>query len=100
MLVDDAPLFRAMVAVVLAPHARVREASAVDAAVALIEERVPDLVILDVRLPPTQTVEGLEPRWICEAGGTVCRCFSCRSVSRCTISTCCSATSPRASDTC
>ena len=60
VIADDSGLFRGMVAAVLEPHAVVRQAADVPAALAEITRRTPDLVILDIRMPPTHTVEGLD----------------------------------------
>lgn len=60
VIADDAPLFRSMVAAVLAPYARVREVGDAPAALQEVGRRPPDIAILDIRLPPTRTVEGIE----------------------------------------
>ncbi len=60
VIADDAALFRSMVATVLASQARVREAGDVATALAEIDRRAPDLVVLDIRMPPTHTIEGLD----------------------------------------
>lgn len=60
IVADDAALFRSMIASVLAQHAQVREVGDAAAAFAEVARKVPDLLILDIRMPPTHTVEGLE----------------------------------------
>lgn len=60
VVVDDAPLLRGLLAASLRPTARVREAGDVPELFDLLRTRRADLVVLDVRMPPTYTVEGLE----------------------------------------
>jgi DNA-binding NarL/FixJ family response regulator len=60
VVVDDAPLFRGLLAQVLAPLGSIREAAATGDALVALRLRRPDIVILDVRMPPTYTVEGLD----------------------------------------
>jgi DNA-binding NarL/FixJ family response regulator len=62
MLVDDAPLVRAGIARLLADEgvevvAQLPDATGLSAAV---RDHQPDAVILDVRMPPTHTTEGLQ----------------------------------------
>jgi len=60
VIVDDAPLFRALLGRVLAPLGSIRDAAATSEVFAALHRSTPDVVILDVRMPPTFTVEGLE----------------------------------------
>ena len=62
MLVDDAPLVREGIARLLGDDGVDVVAQRADALglVAAVEEEHPDVVILDVRMPPTHTIEGLD----------------------------------------
>ncbi|CAM5560695.1 hypothetical protein STENM327S_06224 [Streptomyces tendae] len=51
-------------------------------AVALLREIEllrPDMVVVDIRMPPTHTDEGLGPRWRSASGGPASGCSSCPS---------------------
>ncbi|MBM7808978.1 DNA-binding NarL/FixJ family response regulator [Geodermatophilus bullaregiensis] len=70
MVADDAALFRAGVARLLADAgfdvtAQVGDA---DALLAAVERDPPDAVVLDIRMPPTHTTEGLEAARVLAAG--------------------------------
>lgn len=62
VLADDAALFREALASALrgAGHEVVGEAGDATALVELVRQSKPDVVILDVRMPPTRTTEGLD----------------------------------------
>jgi len=62
VLADDATLFREALASALlnAGHEVVGQAADADGLVRLVEELHPDVAIIDVRMPPTRTTEGLE----------------------------------------
>lgn len=61
LIADDQPLVRAGVARVLgdAGHDVVAEAESADGLAALVDEVLPDVVIVDVRMPPSHTDDGL-----------------------------------------
>ena len=62
VLADDAALFREALAAALrgAGHAIVAEAGDATGLVELVSRTRPDVVLLDVRMPPTRTTEGLD----------------------------------------
>ena len=62
ILADDAVLFREALATALrgAGHEILAEAGDTDGLVELVARTRPDLVVLDVRMPPTRTTEGLD----------------------------------------
>ena len=62
VLADDADLLREALAAALtsAGFEVVGQASDATGLLAMVEERQPDVVVLDVRMPPTHTTEGLE----------------------------------------
>ncbi len=62
VLADDAGFFRETLAAALASAGFeiVGQAGDVDGLLRLIEEAAPDLAIIDIRMPPTNTTEGLE----------------------------------------
>lgn len=62
MLVDDAPLVREGIARLLADEGLdvVAQLSDATALLAAVEAHQPDAVVVDVRMPPTHTTEGLE----------------------------------------
>jgi len=62
MVADDAALFRAGIARLLADAGFDVTAEVGDAAalLAAVEEEPPDAVVVDIRMPPTHTTEGLE----------------------------------------
>jgi len=62
VIADDAPLFRTAVARLLrdAGAEVAAEASDVPTLLAAVEAHRPDVVVVDVRMPPTFTVEGLQ----------------------------------------
>lgn len=62
VIADDAPLFRDGVARLLQAHGCTVVATASDGAeaVAVVARERPDVVILDIRMPPTHTREGLD----------------------------------------
>ena len=69
MLADDAALFRKGVANLLqeAGFDVVGQAENADDLLALVGEHQPDVVIVDIRMPPTHTLEGLEAAKIIRA---------------------------------
>lgn len=62
LVVDDAVLVREALAALLVHHGipRVRQAGDVATALALVRREAPDVVVLDVRLPPTWSTEGID----------------------------------------
>lgn len=62
VLADDAILLREALAAALgtAGFEVVGQADGVDDLIRLVEEQAPDVVVVDVRMPPTHTTEGLE----------------------------------------
>ena len=62
VLADDAVLLREALAGALSAAGFVVIGQAADAAelIALVDRQLPDVVVLDVRMPPTHTTEGLE----------------------------------------
>ena len=62
VLADDRALFRDALAAALAAagHAVVGQAADADELRALVEQHSPDVAIVDVRMPPTLTTEGLD----------------------------------------
>jgi DNA-binding NarL/FixJ family response regulator len=62
VLADDSPLFREALAAALtvAGHVVVGQAADADELGALVDAHHPDVAIVDVRMPPTQTTEGLD----------------------------------------
>jgi DNA-binding NarL/FixJ family response regulator len=62
LLADDAVLLREALATALAAagFAVVGQAGDVPGLLAKVEQEVPDVVVVDVRMPPTHTTEGLE----------------------------------------
>jgi DNA-binding NarL/FixJ family response regulator len=62
VLADDSALFREALAAALAVagHAVVGQAADADELRALVEQHSPDVAIVDVRMPPTRTTEGLD----------------------------------------
>ncbi len=60
LVADDAPLFRALLVSVLGQRHRVREVDRPVAALAELSRAPAHIAILDIRMPPTHTVEGLE----------------------------------------
>jgi serine/threonine-protein kinase PknK len=62
VVADDDVLLRAGLASVFGPPAfdMVGEAGDADELLSLVEQAVPDIVVVDIRMPPSQTVEGLE----------------------------------------
>jgi DNA-binding NarL/FixJ family response regulator len=69
VLADDAALFREGVANLLreAGFDVVGQAENADALLALVGEHQPDVAIIDIRMPPTHTLEGLEAAKIIRA---------------------------------
>jgi DNA-binding NarL/FixJ family response regulator len=69
VLADDAALFREGVANLLreAGFDVVGQAENADALMALVGEHQPDVAIIDIRMPPTHTLEGLEAAKIIRA---------------------------------
>ena len=69
VVVEDQALLREGLARLFrdAGHEVVGLAGNVDEAMPAIDAHVPDLVVADIRMPPTHTEEGLElARWVCE----------------------------------
>jgi DNA-binding NarL/FixJ family response regulator len=62
VLADDSALFREALAAAFAAagHAVVGQAADADELQALVEQHSPDVAIIDVRMPPTRTTEGLD----------------------------------------
>ena len=62
LLVDDAALVREALAELLVHHGLgpVRQASEAEQALAEVTADLPDVVVLDVRMPPTWTTEGID----------------------------------------
>ena len=62
VLADDAILLREALAAALgtAGFEVVGQADGVDELIRLVDEQAPDVVVVDVRMPPTHTTEGLE----------------------------------------
>jgi DNA-binding NarL/FixJ family response regulator len=62
VLADDSSLFREALAAALAGvgHEVVGQAADAEALRVLVERHSPDLAIVDVRMPPTRTTEGLD----------------------------------------
>jgi DNA-binding NarL/FixJ family response regulator len=62
VLADDSALFREALAAALAiaGHEVVGQAANAEQLQALVEQHSPDVAIVDVRMPPTQTTEGLD----------------------------------------
>lgn len=62
VIADDAPLFRTAVARLLTDAGVdvVAQAADVPALLAAIDAQRPDVLVVDVRMPPTYTIEGLE----------------------------------------
>lgn len=60
VIADDAPLFRGLLAQLLSRIGSVRETADPAAMFDAVARRPPDVVVLDVRMPPTFTVEGLD----------------------------------------
>lgn len=62
VLADDSALFREALAAAFAAagHAVVGQAADADELQALVEQHSPDVAIVDVRMPPTRTTEGLD----------------------------------------
>lgn len=62
VLADDAALFREALATALvtAGHEVVGQASEAEGLLDLVSEHAPDVAIVDVRMPPTRTTEGLD----------------------------------------
>ena len=71
VVADDSPLFRTLLVDSLRTRGLdvVGEAHDLPSAVALVEQRNPDLAILDIRMPPTGTNEGLVAAGIIRAKG-------------------------------
>lgn len=53
-----------------------------DALIAAVAQGPPDVVVVDVRMPPTHTDEGCAPRWRSGGAGRTSACSSCRSTWR------------------
>src|SRR4051812_38237511 len=67
--------------------------------VAAVAEHGPDVAVVDVRLPPTFTDEGVRAALEARPGTPGCRCWCSRSTSSGRTQASCSPTAPAVSDT-